>query len=161
MPLIQRFAVAALLIAAGLGRPAAPPAAIDSTRVTALLEALDADEFDTRQGADEELRGMGRAVVAYLQEEHLRTPSPEGVFTIANLVENPTWYGPTKVVAAGKGNPVGTRWMGLSAKGYGIHGTNAPRSIGKAASHGCIRMRNADILRLARLLPVGTPLRIF
>jgi hypothetical protein len=77
MPLIRRFAVAALLVAASLGRAAAPPVGVDCARVSALLQALDDDDFDTRQSADEELRGMGRAVVAYLQEEHLRTPSPE------------------------------------------------------------------------------------
>lgn len=83
------------------------------------------------------------------------TPTPPGVFTIANRVENPVWYGHRKIVAAGKSNPVGTRWMGLSAKGYGIHGTNAPRSIGKAASHGCVRMRNADAEELFGLVRVG------
>jgi lipoprotein-anchoring transpeptidase ErfK/SrfK len=46
-------------------------------------------------------------------------------------------------VMPGPGNPVGTRWMGLNRAGYGIHGTNEPKSIGKAASHGCIRMRRS------------------
>ncbi|HEV2200205.1 MAG TPA: L,D-transpeptidase, partial [Bryobacteraceae bacterium] len=69
------------------------------------------------------------------------TPTPEGEFRIINHVSNPTYYGSGMVVAPGKNNPLGTRWMGLSAKGYGIHGTNVPSSIGKAASHGCIRMR--------------------
>jgi lipoprotein-anchoring transpeptidase ErfK/SrfK len=46
--------------------------------------------------------------------------------------------------------------MGLSMKGYGIHGTNAPRSIGKAASHGCIRMRQADLEELFELVEVGS-----
>ncbi len=62
------------------------------------------------------------------------TPSPVGEFKIVNRVSNPTYYHKGQVIAAGKGNPVGTRWMGLSAKGYGIHGTNQPNSIGKAAS---------------------------
>ena len=76
------------------------------------------------------------------------TPSPTGTFTIVERVENPTYYHEGKVVPPGPGNPVGTRWMGLSQHGYGIHGTNAPRSIGKAASHGCIRMRQADLEEL-------------
>ena len=46
-------------------------------------------------------------------------------------------------------------------QGYGIHGTNAPESIGQAASHGCIRLRNADIEALAPLVPVGTPVYIY
>ena len=58
------------------------------------------------------------------------TPSPRGEFTIISHVKNPTWYGPHIVVPPGKNNPLGTRWMGLSAKGYGIHGTNVPSSIG-------------------------------
>lgn len=73
------------------------------------------------------------------------TPSPTGTFTIVERVANPTYYREGKVVPPGPGNPVGTRWMGLSKKGYGIHGTNAPRSIGKAASHGCIRMAQGDL----------------
>jgi lipoprotein-anchoring transpeptidase ErfK/SrfK len=76
------------------------------------------------------------------------TPSPTGTFTIVQRVENPAYYHDGLVVPAGPGNPVGTRWMGLSQKGYGIHGTNAPRSIGKAASHGCIRMRQKDLEEL-------------
>ena len=62
------------------------------------------------------------------------TPSPVGEFKIVNRVTNPTYYHKGQVIAAGKGNPAGSRWMGLSAKGYGIHGTNQPNSIGKAAS---------------------------
>ncbi len=83
------------------------------------------------------------------------TPSPSGSFHIASRVLKPTWYQPGKVVAAGPANPLGTRWMGLGYKGYGIHGTNRPRSIGKAASHGCIRMRNQDVEELFELLEVG------
>jgi lipoprotein-anchoring transpeptidase ErfK/SrfK len=55
---------------------------------------------------------------------------------------NPTYSHDGKVVGPGPANPVGTRWMSIGYKGYGIHGTNHPESIGHAASHGCIRMRN-------------------
>jgi len=85
------------------------------------------------------------------------TPSPEGKFAIINRVPQPTWYGPAGVVVApGKSNPLGSRWMGLSAKGYGIHGTNVPSSIGQAASHGCIRMRQHDLEELFEMVTVGT-----
>ncbi len=67
----------------------------------------------------------------------------------------PTWYNPGKVVGPGPANPLGTRWMGLGFKGYGIHGTNRPSSIGKAASHGCIRMRIPDVEALFALVQVG------
>jgi hypothetical protein len=61
------------------------------------------------------------------------------------------------MVAAGPANPLGTRWMGLGYKGYGIHGTNMPLSIGKAASHGCIRMRNQDVEDLFERVQIGDP----
>jgi lipoprotein-anchoring transpeptidase ErfK/SrfK len=83
------------------------------------------------------------------------TPSPNGNFHIASRVVKPTWYQPGKVVGPGPANPLGTRWMGLGFKGYGIHGTNRPTSIGKAASHGCIRMRNQDVEELFELVQVG------
>jgi L,D-transpeptidase ErfK/SrfK len=78
----------------------------------------------------------------------LVSPSPVGTFTIVNRVSNPTYYKPGKIVGPGRANPIGTRWIGLSAKGYGIHGTDAPASIGFAKSHGCIRLRNQDVEQL-------------
>jgi lipoprotein-anchoring transpeptidase ErfK/SrfK len=88
------------------------------------------------------------------------TPSPQGEFAIIHRIPQPTWYGPKKTVAPGKDNPLGTRWLGLSAAGYGIHGTNRPDSIGKAASHGCIRMRNADVEELFELVKVGVTVEL-
>ncbi|HEX3893499.1 MAG TPA: L,D-transpeptidase [Terracidiphilus sp.] len=83
------------------------------------------------------------------------TPSPSGTFTIERRVANPSYTHDGKVVPPGPGNPVGTRWMGLSIRGYGIHGTNQPRSIGKAASHGCIRLAKTDLEELYREMHVG------
>jgi lipoprotein-anchoring transpeptidase ErfK/SrfK len=83
------------------------------------------------------------------------TPSPVGTFTIERRAANPTYSHDGRIVPPGPGNPVGTRWMGLSLKGYGIHGTNEPKSIGKAASHGCIRMAKADVEELFKLVAVG------
>lgn len=88
------------------------------------------------------------------------TPSPTGEFTIKNRVTNPTYYHAGKVIPKGAANPVGTRWIGLSQKGYGIHGTNEPRSIGKAASHGCIRMAKADLEELFEILRPGDKVSI-
>jgi hypothetical protein len=88
------------------------------------------------------------------------TPSPTGSFTVKVRVTNPTYYHTGKVVEPGPGNPVGTRWIGLSQKGYGIHGTNAPRSIGKAASHGCIRMKKADLEELFAKVEIGDAVEI-
>lgn len=83
------------------------------------------------------------------------SPTPVGTYKIVQRVANPTWYGPDKVVGPGKDNPVGTRWLGLDRKGYGIHGTNNPRSIGKRASHGCVRLRNGDVEDLFARVAVG------
>ena len=83
------------------------------------------------------------------------SPSPSGSFTIVQRLTDPTWYHKGKVVPPGKANPLGTRWLGLSIKGYGIHGTNIPSSIGHNASHGCIRMRNRDVEELFEIVAVG------
>jgi lipoprotein-anchoring transpeptidase ErfK/SrfK len=83
------------------------------------------------------------------------SPSPVGTFIIVNRIPHPTYYKPGKVVGPGPANPLGTRWIGLSEKGYGIHGTDDPRSIGHAKSHGCIRLRNADVERLFERVRAG------
>lgn len=75
------------------------------------------------------------------------TPTPTGTYVIVSKVPNP-------------GGPFGVMWLGLSRPHYGIHGTNDPSSIGKFVSHGCIRMYNQDVLRLARLVQIGTPVTI-
>src|SRR6266566_7776958 len=85
------------------------------------------------------------------------SPSPSGEFKVVNRIAKPTYYHPGVVIPAGDGNPIGTRWLGLNRKGYGIHGTNEPESIGKAASHGCIRMRNQDVEELFELIDTGVP----
>lgn len=90
----------------------------------------------------------------------LSTPSPQGACQVVSRVAHPTWFGPHKVVRPGPANPLGTRWLGLSIRGYGIHGTNVPSSIGKYASHGCIRMRNKDVEDLFEHVQVGTPVEL-
>jgi L,D-transpeptidase ErfK/SrfK len=71
------------------------------------------------------------------------TQTPLGEYVIVNREPNP-------------GGPFGVMWLSLSRRGYGIHGTNNPSSIGKAISHGCIRMHNHHVLELAHLVPNGT-----
>jgi len=88
------------------------------------------------------------------------TPSPSGSFKIVTRLANPTYYHKGTVIGPGAGNPLGTRWMGLSEHGYGIHGTNVPSSIGKAASHGCIRMAKTDLEQLFNLVQVGDAVEI-
>jgi lipoprotein-anchoring transpeptidase ErfK/SrfK len=60
----------------------------------------------------------------------------------------------------GPRSPVGVLWIALNKKGIGIHGTNAPDSIGHSVSHGCIRLANWDVVRLAERIKVGTPVSI-
>jgi lipoprotein-anchoring transpeptidase ErfK/SrfK len=88
------------------------------------------------------------------------TPTPAGQFEVISKVANPVYKAHGQNVAPGPRNPVGTRWIGLSLKGYGIHGTNEPKSIGKNSSHGCIRMRNKDVEELFELVSVGVPVEL-
>jgi lipoprotein-anchoring transpeptidase ErfK/SrfK len=83
------------------------------------------------------------------------SPSPAGKFQITQRVTKPTYYHKGMVVPSGPANPVGSRWVGLNKKGYGIHGTNDPSSIGKASSHGCIRMSNRDIEQFFKMVSAG------
>jgi lipoprotein-anchoring transpeptidase ErfK/SrfK len=88
------------------------------------------------------------------------TPSPYGEFTVINHVADPSYFHEGKEIGPGKNNPLGTRWMGLSAKGYGIHGTNVQSSVGKAASHGCFRMKKKDVEELYARVQVGDKVSI-
>jgi lipoprotein-anchoring transpeptidase ErfK/SrfK len=82
------------------------------------------------------------------------SPSPSGEFEIVNRITNPTYYHPHVVI------PASEERVGLSRKGYGIHGTNEPRSIGRAASHGCIRMKNGDMAQFFELVRIGDQVEI-
>jgi lipoprotein-anchoring transpeptidase ErfK/SrfK len=90
-------------------------------------------------------------------------PTPVGRWRIVVKARNPWWYPPNsdwakgeKPVPPGPGNPLGTRWMGLSASGVGIHGTPDDASIGYSASHGCVRMHIPDAEWLFNHVTVGT-----
>ena len=94
-------------------------------------------------------------------------PTPTGTFSIVDMQLNPWWRPPDsdwakglKPIPPGPGNPLGTRWMGLSAPGVGIHGTPDDTSIGYSASHGCIRMHIPDAEWLFHHVKLGTPVVI-
>ena len=94
-------------------------------------------------------------------------PTPLGRFSIVVKWANPWWYPPDSDWARGKepvppgpGNPLGTRWMGISSPGVGIHGTPDPGSIGYSLSHGCIRMLIPDAEWLFGHVDIGTPVFI-
>lgn len=92
--------------------------------------------------------------------------TPVGEWSLYQKREDPTWYNPAldswgadlpAVVPGGPGNPMGTRALYITAPGLiRIHGTSSPDSIGRYASHGCIRMHNADVEALYELVPVGS-----
>lgn len=85
------------------------------------------------------------------------TPSPTGIGVVINRKVDPTWRPAGKPeIPPGPNNPLGKRWLGLSWPGYGIHGTNVGASVGTVASHGCIRLSEADILWLFDHTAVGT-----
>jgi lipoprotein-anchoring transpeptidase ErfK/SrfK len=109
-------------------------------------------------------RFVRRVSVATGQPQY---PTPLGTFSIVDMQYHPWWYPPDsdwakglKPVPPGPGNPLGTRWMGLSAWGVGMHGTPDAASIGYSASHGCIRMRIPDAEWLFGQVRIGTPVLI-
>lgn len=114
------------------------------------------------------------AFTLYLYEQGVQTraypiaignelnPSVLGETKIINKVVDPTYYpsNDTPPIPPGPDNPVGTRWLGLGLPGYGIHGTNNPRSIGSAASAGCIRMHNWAVEELTEVVTINTPVKL-
>jgi hypothetical protein len=95
-------------------------------------------------------------------------PTPPGRYFVTDMIYNPPWYPPdspwakdAKITPPGPDNPLGTRWIGLSANILGIHGTPAAWSIGTAASHGCIRMYISDVEELFEMVDPGVPVKIF
>jgi lipoprotein-anchoring transpeptidase ErfK/SrfK len=94
-------------------------------------------------------------------------PTPVGSFHVVDMQRNPWWLPPDSPwaegldpIPPGPGNPLGTRWMGLSAPGVGMHGTPDDASIGYSASHGCIRMHIPDAEWLFQHVKIGTPVVI-
>jgi lipoprotein-anchoring transpeptidase ErfK/SrfK len=96
-------------------------------------------------------------------------PAPNGRLKVTGIQKNPTYrYNPKYAfkgvrsdkpftIKPGPNNPVGLVWIGLSAEGYGIHGTPDPSKVSKSESHGCIRLTNWDVLQLSSAVAKGTP----
>jgi lipoprotein-anchoring transpeptidase ErfK/SrfK len=95
-------------------------------------------------------------------------PAPSGTLKVVRVAKSPTYkYDPDFefrgvkakhefTIAPGPNNPVGAVWIALNEKTYGIHGTPDPEKVGKAASHGCVRLTNWDALALAAMVRKGT-----
>jgi L,D-transpeptidase ErfK/SrfK len=94
--------------------------------------------------------------------------TPIGTYLIGLKQVNPVWHVPVtlrekygvKTMPPGPDNPLGEYWMGLEDSHYGIHGTPIPWSIGRPATHGCIRLYDEDIETLFRTVPSGTRVKI-
>lgn len=95
--------------------------------------------------------------------------TPAGTFVVSDKIAQPPWWRPDgKMIPYGdKENVLGTRWMSLTAtgqtpkvRGYGIHGTWEPQTIGKQESAGCVRLANSDVEELFTIVPLGTPVTI-
>lgn len=96
-----------------------------------------------------------------------RLPAPKGTWRILGIAEFPWFRRDEKMlnegvrsdhfynIPPGPNSPVGVIWMGLNKVGVGIHGTNSPDTIGRSGSHGCIRLANWDVIRLAEMVTAG------
>ena len=95
-------------------------------------------------------------------------PTPSGVLKVTSIDARPNYrYNPDYkfkgvkskeafTIKPGPNNPAGSHWIGLSSESYGIHGTPNPSKVSKSESHGCVRLTNWDVDRLAKLLKKGT-----
>lgn len=107
------------------------------------------------------LKGDEEVLKTYIAATGKDNSTPVGVFKITNKLVNPTWYKAGAVIASGKPeNQLGTRWLGLTAKGYGIHGTIAPETLGQQITAGCVRMKNEDVEELYSYLVPGAEVTI-
>jgi hypothetical protein len=106
------------------------------------------------------LRKAGRVIATFpVGVGKSSTPTPPGRFWIREkfTIKGTPAYGP-RAMGTSAYAPHLTDWPNGGVVGF--HGTNEPRLIPGSPSHGCIRLRNSDILRLYHLVPLGTPLRI-
>ncbi|WP_128924328.1 L,D-transpeptidase family protein [Bradyrhizobium guangxiense] len=127
-------------------------------------------EIDKTRGTLKAYEGSGRLVAFYPASiGSPDRPTPTGTLKVTGTNEQPTYhYNPEYKfksvkskkpfdIKPGPNNPVGAYWIGLSAQGYGIHGTGEPDRVGKSASHGCIRLTNWDARALGENVKRGTP----
>jgi L,D-transpeptidase ErfK/SrfK len=91
--------------------------------------------------------------------------TPVGKYQVIQLVRNPTWQHPFTgdLIPPGPDNPLGSRWIGFWTDGtnfIGFHGTPNEETVGRAASHGCVRMLDRDVLALFEKVRIGTPVTV-
>ncbi len=91
--------------------------------------------------------------------------TPIGNYKVMDMQQNPVWQHPFtgEIILEGPNNPLGVRWIGFWTDGrnyIGFHGTPAEELVGQAVSHGCVRMRNQDIVALYEQVKIGTPITV-
>ncbi len=107
------------------------------------------------------LKSGEEVVKRYLVSTGANNSTPVGKFIIINKIVDPPWFLAGKAIPPGDPkNVLGSRWMGLTKKSYGIHGTTDDISIGKQCTQGCVRMHNFEVEELYDIVPVGTEVTI-
>lgn len=103
----------------------------------------------------------GKILKAYSVSTGKNNSTPVGIFMVVNKMNDPVWYTQGAIVPAeSPDNILGSRWLGLSVKGYGIHGTTEPDTVGQQVTAGCIRMLNSDVEELYAMIPIGTEVTV-
>ena len=107
------------------------------------------------------LKSNDEVIKVYTVSTGINNSTPVGTFKIVNKLVNPSWYKAGAVVPAeSPDNILGSRWMGFDLKGYGIHGTVDPGSLGQQVTQGCVRMSNSDVEELFSIVPTKTEVTI-
>lgn len=103
----------------------------------------------------------GKILKTYSVSTGKNNSTPVGTFTVVNRMKDPVWYKEGAIVPTeSPDNILGSRWLGFSVKGYGIHGTTEPDTIGQQVTAGCIRMLNSDVEELYTIIPVRTEVTV-
>ena len=156
------------------------PSAVDG-RVAAAIRAPDADAASKPHLQPYLVLRLGERRL-YLVDNAPHTPdesfpiavgrkgleTPVGQFRVEEMIENPEFLKMAsgivvKRIPPGPTNPLGERWIGFAhGDGWtiGIHGTPNPELLGRAVSHGCVRMRNADVIAVYERVQIGTPVHV-
>lgn len=103
------------------------------------------------------LKAQEEVVKVYSVSTGANNSTPVGTFKIVNKIMDPPWWSGSKMIPPGDPkNILGSRWMGLTAKSYGIHGTTDDTSIGTQITQGCVRMHNYEVEELYNIVPIDT-----
>ena len=107
------------------------------------------------------LKGDEVVLKTYVVSTGTDNSTPVGVFKVTDKLINPTWYKAGAIIKSGQPeNELGSRWLGISVKGYGIHGTIHPETLGGQITAGCVRMKNEDVEELYSYLVRGSEVTI-